>query len=304
MHVIVTGGSGFVGSHVVEALQADGHEVTIFDASPPPESIARLPGVRFAAGDLGQLESVRAGFAGASAVCHLAGVGDVYLAAREPQRAALLNVVGTAHVAEAAVELGFSKLVYASTWEVYGRPRYQPIDEQHPCDPDHPYNVTKYAGERLALSYDHLRNLPVVALRLGTAYGLRMRPNSVFSLFIDRARRGEPLVLQGGGEQSRQFTHARDIAAAFAAALVSDVRGEAVNCVAGPAVSIRQLAEMVQRRLPTRIEYGPARAGDVAPALVSSARAAELFGWQARSDMEAALDEMIAAALPRVGAVG
>src|SRR5437899_3183715 len=135
--------------------------------------------------DLGDIAALADAFRGSNFVCHLAAIGDVYLAAEKPYLAAQTNVTGTANVCEAALKAGVSKLIYASTWEVYGKPRYEPIDEDHPCAPDHPYNITKLAGERLALAYSHLRDgVSVSALRLGTAYGTRMRPNSVFSLFI------------------------------------------------------------------------------------------------------------------------
>jgi UDP-glucose 4-epimerase len=292
MHVIVTGGSGFLGSHVVEELLRRGHTVDVLDLAPLPPDLAGLAGCRHVAGDLTRLASVELALAGADAVCHLAGVGDVYLAAREPYTAALLNVTGTAHIAEAALRQGVRKLVYASTWEVYGQPKYQPIDEEHPCNPDHPYNITKYAGERLLLSYDHLKGLPVLALRLGTAFGPRMRPNSVFSLFIDKARKGEPIVIQGTGEQSRQFTHARDIARAFALAAESPVHGQALNTVASESVSIKQLADMVVGMLPTRVQHAPARAGDIAPAIVDSGRARRLLGWEPQVRFEQGLAEL------------
>src|SRR5690606_24922516 len=137
--------------------------------------------------------------------------------------------------------------------------------------PDHPYNITKYGGELILLSYDRLKGLPVLALRLGTSYGLRMRPNSVFSIFISKAQRGEPIVIQGTGEQSRQFTHATDIARAFALGVESDVHGMALNTVSEESTSIRQLAELVQRRLPTELSFGEPRPGDISPARVSSA---------------------------------
>jgi UDP-glucose 4-epimerase len=292
MHVIVTGGSGFLGSHVVEELLRRGHTVDVLDLAPLPPDLAGLGGCRHVAGDLTRLASVEMALAGADAVCHLAGVGDVYLAAREPYTAALLNVTGTANIAEAALRQGVRKVVYASTWEVYGQPKYQPIDEDHPCNPDHPYNITKYAGERLLLSYDHLKGVPVLALRLGTAFGPRMRPNSVFSLFIAKARKGEPIVIQGTGEQSRQFTHARDIARAFALAAESPVHGQALNTVASEPVSIKQLADLVRGMLPTRIEHAPARAGDIAPAIVDSSRARQLLGWEPQVRFEQGLAEL------------
>lgn len=300
VYVVVTGGSGFLGSHVVEELVGRGHEVGILDLNPPRPEFAGLASCRYIAGDLTNLASVTDGVSGADAVCHLAGVGDVYLATREPYTAALLNVAGTGYVAEAALRQHVRKVVYASTWEVYGEPHYQPIDEEHPCNPDHPYNITKFSGERLLLSYDRLKGVPAVALRLGTAFGLRMRPNSVFSMFINKASNAESIVIQGTGAQTRQFTHARDIARAFALAVESDVHGEAINAVAPESISIRQLAEMVCLRLPTTVQFAAARAGDIQPAHISSEKAKRLLGWTARIRFADGLDEMIKATTPHV----
>ena len=205
MRVSVTGGAGFLGSHVADVLMESGHDVTIVDARPAVRH-------RHIVCDLTDLQALTQAFRRAEAVAHLAAVGDVYLAAEKPELAAHVNVTGTANAVLAALRSGASRLIYASTWEVYGEPDYQPIDERHPCRPDHPYNVTKLAGERLALSIGHLRDgLAVSALRLGTAYGTRMRPNSVFSIFIRKALAKETITIQGTGEQGRQFTSARDI---------------------------------------------------------------------------------------------
>jgi UDP-glucose 4-epimerase len=292
LRVVVTGGSGFLGGHVAEEFVRRGHDVAILDLRPPPkEAPAAL--CRFVPADLGDLDSLTVALESVDTVCHLAGVGDVYLAAREPYTAAHRNATGTAHLLEAALRANAKKVVYASTWEVYGEPLYQPLDERHPCKPDHPYNITKYAGELLALSYDRLKDLPVVALRLGTAFGPRMRSNSVFSVFIGRASRGEPLTIQGTGEQARQFTHARDIAYAFALAAESELRGETLNIVSDEATSVRRLAELVSRRFPTAIEYAPARAGEIRPARVSAAKALSMLGWQARVTFDEGLDELL-----------
>lgn len=119
---------------------------------------------------------------GDDAVCHLAAVGDIYLAGDRRDVAASANVVGSANVGLAAETTG-TRVIYASTWEVYGTPLYEPIDEEHPLRPDHQYSITKLAGERLLIAIDHLRDVPFVSFRLGTAYGSGMRPNSVFSVF-------------------------------------------------------------------------------------------------------------------------
>jgi len=288
MRVLVTGGAGFVGSHVVDALAEAGHEPWVFD-------IVRPSTGEFVRGDLTQLADLIAATAGMDAICHLGAVGDVYLALENPPLAASLNVVGTANLMQAALQNKVGKVVYASTWEVYGHPQYQPLDEQHPCNPDHPYNVTKLAGEQLALAYDALKGTPVVALRLGTAYGPRMRPNSVFSIFIDRASKGQPITIQGSGSQSRQFTHARDIGRAFVAALEANVRHTVYNIVAEELISIRQLAELVAAQLPTDIVFTEARAGDISPARSTGAKAKQELGWSSQIPFKEGLLELIQA---------
>ncbi len=287
MKVLITGVSGFLGRHVARRFLADGAEVTGFDLS----TSTGLE-IHTITGDLTDLEAVAGAAAGQDVICHIGAIGDVYLAAEKPELAASVNVTGCASVSSAAKRHG-CRVVYASTWEVYGTPRYQPIDEDHPCDPDHPYNITKLAGERMLMASHHLHGVPVVALRLGTAYGTGLRPNSVFRLFIDRARRGEPITIQGTGEQSRQFTHASDIANAFSMAAASDIAGVALNTVARESVSIKQLAESVAARIPTEVVHVEARAGDVPPAMVSSQRILDTLGWEQSVAFGDGLDELI-----------
>ena len=287
MRVLVTGAAGFVAPHVAQRLTVAGHEVLLADISKQVSPVA------ITAADLTSLEDMHRITQGVDAVCHLGGIGDVYLAAEKPYLAASANVVGTATLLEACRTNGVKKLVYASTWEVYGPPQYQPIDEQHPCNPDHPYNITKLAGERLAMAFDELKGLPTITLRLGTAYGLGMRPNSVFSLFVQRALDGEPITIAGTGGQSRQFTHVSDIAEAFALALEAQIHGEVMNIVAEETISIRTLAEIVISQVPTEIQFGPARAGDVSPAEISSKKAKASLGWSAATEFKTGLLELI-----------
>ena len=286
MRVIVTGGTGFLGSHVADHLSAAGHDVTIFDQRPS----SLHPTVQ---GDLLDADSVASAFRGAEAVCHLGAVGDVYLAGERPGLATAVNVTGSANVCDAALRAGVSRVVYASTWEVYGHPHYQPMDEDHPLAPDHPYNITKLAGEQITRSYALLKGLSVVALRLGTSYGTRMRPNSVFQIFARRALAREPLTIQGSGEQGRQFTHAADIANAFRLALTRGTVGQAYNVVAERMVTIRELAEAVTAVAPTQVTYGAPRPGDVPSAIVTSQRARDALGWTPNVRFEDALREVI-----------
>ncbi|MGH3650512.1 MAG: NAD-dependent epimerase/dehydratase family protein [Acidimicrobiia bacterium] len=287
MRVLVTGAAGFLGCHVGRRFRDDGWEVAGFDLEAFDE-----PGVRSVTGDLLDGEALDAEVRRADVVAHIGAIGDVYLAGAQPTLAAQVNVVGTSNVVEAAVRHDV-RVVYASTWEVYGEPRYEPVDEAHPTHPDHPYNITKLAGEAMMLAATNLRDLQGVALRLGTAYGSGLRPNSVFRIFLDRARAGEPITIQGDGLQGRQFTHASDIARAFVAAAGSELSGLAINVVAPEVVSIKELAEHIVSRFPTELSFGPPRPGDVPPARVSAERARQTLGWAAEVGFEDGLDELI-----------
>jgi len=295
MNILITGSAGFIAPHVAQAFTSRGHSVVRTDIR-ASDGIVRS--------ELTSLESMLDITRGVDIVCHLGGVGDVYLAINEPYTAASANVLGTAILLEACLRNKVRKVVYASTWEVYGEPHYQPIDEVHPCNPDHPYNITKLAGERLVMAYDKLKGLPGVALRLGTAYGTGMRPNSVFSLFINKALAGQPITIKGTGQQSRQFTHAKDIARGFLLAAESDVHGDVFNLVAGEDISIQQLAEKVAQALPTQIVYEPARAGDVPPARVNATKVHKVLGWQPQVQFDEGLSEIIAAHIPQVAVAG
>lgn len=287
MRVLVTGGAGFLGRHISRRLLHDGHRVVVFDMARPSES-----NIDWLQGDLRDSEQVDAAVADMDVVCHVGAIGDVYLATEKPEIAAAVNVTGSVNVGVAAARHG-ARVIYASTWEVYGRPVYEPMDEDHPCDPDHPYNITKLAGERMLLALGRTHHFPVLSLRLGTAYGVGLRPNSVFRIFIDRARNGEAITVQGDGSQSRQFTHASDIARAFSLACESTLGGIVLNIVGSEVVTIKELAKAVVERYPVDLSFGPSRAGDISPALVSSERARQLLGWHADTSFQAGLTELL-----------
>ncbi|GBE22874.1 dTDP-glucose 4,6-dehydratase [bacterium BMS3Bbin01] len=290
MKALVTGTAGFLGRHVVTQLLEDGFEVTAFDTKPNPGLE-----VCWIQGDLRDREAVIDVAEGHDVICHLGAIGDVYLAGEKPWLAAEVNVVGSANIAEAALNAD-AKVIYASTWEVYGEPEYEPIDEDHRCHPDHPYNITKLAGESLLLAADTLHGLPVTSLRLGTAYGRGLRPNSVFRIFIDRAKTGKPITIQGSGLQGRQFTHAVDLARAFSIACASDVHGVALNAMSERMVTIKELAELVVRRFGTELTFGDPRPGDVPSAQVSAERIGAVLGWKAEVSFEQGLHELMESA--------
>jgi len=185
------------------------------------------------------------------------------------------------------------RFVYASTWEVYGPPRYEPVDELHPCHPGHPYSVSKLAGDLICQAYREQCSLDTVVLRLGTAFGPRMRSNAVIPAFVHRALSGKPIEIQGEGSQFRQFTHVADIANAFALAIETKSSAAVYN-IAGPErISIRDLAETVARRIPANLVTVAPRANDVPPSIISSSRAKKDLGWHARVPFNRGLEELI-----------
>lgn len=287
MKTVVTGAAGFLGRHVANSFQESGWEVAGFDL----DEFSALD-IESRIGDLTNSDSVLEATKDADVIVHIGAIGDVYLAGEKPELAAAVNVVGTANVINAALEHG-SRVVYASTWEVYGEPVREPLDEDHPTNPDHPYNITKLGGESLLLAATRLSGLGAIALRLGTAYGPGLRPNSVFRIFLDRAMAGEAITIQGDGSQGRQFTHASDIARAFEMAARSEISGRAFNIVSPETTTIRELAEHITSRYPTELTFGPPRPGDVPPAQVSAVRAAEELGWTATIPFEEGIDRFI-----------
>jgi UDP-glucose 4-epimerase len=288
MKVLITGAAGFVAPHVAEEFRKNRHQVLLTDIT------NRCNMGQITVADLTSLEDMLRVTEGIDVVCHLGGIGDIYKALASPSLAASANVLGTANVLEACEKNSVRKVVYASTWEVYGRPHYQPVDEEHPCEPDHPYGITKLAGERLVIAFDKLKGVPGIALRMGTAFGIGIRSNTVFSVFIRRAMAQQPITISGSGLQTRQFTHVSDIARAFYLAATSDIHREVINTVAAEPISISELAQLITEELPTETIFGESRPGDVQAINVSSVKAERCLGWKAMADFRQALREMIA----------
>jgi nucleoside-diphosphate-sugar epimerase len=288
VRVLVTGSSGFLGRHVAEHLASrPGFQVTGFDLQ-----VGSNGAFVSIEGDLCDPDAVRRAARDMDVIVHFAGIGDVDLAAEQPDLAIRANVAGTTNVALASRAVG-ARLVYASTWEVYGPSRYDPIDERHPCEPHHIYSVTKLWGERVLSALHKHDGLPVVVLRFGTAYGTGMRPNSVFSRFFAAARSGGALIVHGSGRQLRQFTHSSDIAAAVELA-TSAARGEVIlNIAAEAAISILELAEFISHRYSVPVVFAPDRHGDAPSAHISSAKAERVLGWHAEVDFWVGLTELL-----------
>lgn len=293
MRVLVTGGSGFIGSHVVDRLRQRGITVRVFDMVMP----TFRTDIEFYQGSLLDLEALRMALNGVDAVYHLAAVADVKDVHTDPYYAESINVRGTINMLEAIRRsVGITRLIYGSTTWVYGGSAEMVVDEQTPLGPPaHLYTATKIASEYYCQSYMKMYNLPVTILRYGIPYGPRARDGAVVPIFVRKALRVEPLTLAGDGSQFRKFVYVEDLAEGNVLALKPIAANKIYNLDGQETVTIRQIAEGIQRILgQVRIEYVPARPGDFSGKEVSSRRAKEELGWEPSVTFEEGLRRYIA----------
>jgi UDP-glucose 4-epimerase len=283
MRVLVTGGSGFIGSHVVDKLRARGHEPVIYDLRPSPWHTDPEHPVDTVLGSITDREALERALHSCDAVAHLAAVADVNDVHAEPEDAERVNARGTVTVLEAARRAGVKRIVYASTIWVYSDCEGDEVDEDTLLPaPSHLYTSTKLAGELYCKAYQELYGIDYTILRFGIPYGPRAREAAVIPAFVNKAFKGEPLTLAGDGLQSRRFVYVEDLADGVALG-VSDVAGNRVyNLASDETVTIKQIAETVKELVgDVEIVYTPARPGDFGGKIVSSARAKQELGWTA-----------------------
>jgi UDP-glucose 4-epimerase len=280
MKVMVTGGSGFIGSHVLDKLVAAGHEAVNFDLLRSPHHNGEVAWVE---GSLLDPDQVRAALRGSDAVIHLAAWADVDQVIKDPTTAEAVNVRGTQFVLDAARAEGVKRVVYGSTVWAYDKAvGTEPFDEETPLGlPSHFYTATKLAGEMYCRSYGELYGQEHTILRFGIPYGPRSRPTAVVAAFTAKALRGEPLTIAGDGSQSRRFVYVEDLADGVVAGLAPQAANRIYNLVSPDSVTIKQVAETVQEIVgDVELVSVEGRKGDLAPAEISGARAAAELGWR------------------------
>jgi UDP-glucose 4-epimerase len=279
--VLVTGGAGFIGSHVVDKLIAADHEPVVFDVRESPYHA----GVETAIGDMCVLDDVLRAAEGCDAIVHLAAAADVGEVQQDPLGAERLNARGTVNVLEAARRLGVGRVVYASTIWVYSDVVAEAVDEATAlAPPAHLYTATKLAGELYCRSYRELYGVASTVLRFGIPYGPRARPAAVIPIFVRKALAGEPLTLAGGGLQTRRFVYVEDLAEGVVAGLAPVAANRTYNLVGDEEVTICEIAERVRDEVgDVELVVTEGRAGDFRGAEVSGVRAREELGWEART---------------------
>ena len=291
MKVVVTGGSGFIGSHVVDALVEGGHEVTVIDHRVRPHRAD----VNFEDIDLLDLSSVMVATEGADHIFHLGAVSNVNYAFKYPAYSTALNVMGTTNVLEAARHNGAKRVHLASTvWVYNGAPDGMPADETVPFylnGAGHVYTSTKMACEMLCHNYGELYDLPFTVLRYGIPYGPRMREELLIPIFLKKALAGEPLTISGDGSQYRKFIYVRDIAEAHLLAMEDRAKNEIYNLEGLEKVTVLDVAERIRDLIGEHVKITkvPARAGDFGGKDVSAEKAERELGWSANTSFESGI---------------
>jgi UDP-glucose 4-epimerase len=281
MRILVTGGSGFIGSHVVDKLRARGHEPVIYDLRPSPWHATDE--IETVIGSITDRAALERAMDGCDAIAHLAAVADVNDVHAEPEDAEQVNARGTAAVLEAARRAGVKRIAYASTIWVYSDCAPDEVDEDTLlAPPSHLYTSTKLAGELYCKAYQELYGVDYTILRFGIPYGPRAREAAVIPAFVSKALAGDPLTLSGDGMQSRKFVYVEDLADGVASCLTEVAANRVYNLASDESVTIRQIAETIQTLMGgVEIVYTPARPGDFGGKTVSSRRAATELGWTA-----------------------
>lgn len=285
---VVTGGSGFIGSHVVDALKDAGYDVTVLDYRVQPHR----QDVGFENVDLMDLSSVLSATRGAAHIFHLGAVSNVNYAFKYPVYTTALNVVGTANILEAARINGGARVYMASTvWVYNGSPSDGCVNESTPFYLDgagHIYTSTKMASEMICHNYAQLYKVPFTVLRLGIPYGPRMREELLIPIFIKKALNGEPLTISGKGSQYRNFIYVRDLADAHVLAMSEKAVNQTYNLEGLRKVTVLEVAEGIRRSIGehVKIQFVPERPGDFGGKEVSAAKAQKDLGWTATVDFE------------------
>ena len=295
---VVTGGAGFIGSHMVDHLLERGYRVRVIDNMTGGHERnlahhARDPGLSVEQADIRALNPDAPLFAGARLVFHFAGIGDIVPSIERPIEYMDTNVQGTVRVLEAARAAGAEKLVYAASSSCYGLAD-TPTREDHPLDPQYPYALSKLMGEQAAFHWHRVYRQPVNAIRIFNAYGTRVRTTgaygAVFGVFFRQKLAGKPYTVVGDGTQMRDFVYASDIAAAFRMAAETELSGRVWNVGGGNPQSINRLIELIGGEA----TYIPKRPGEPDVTWADITRITTDLGWRPTIPFEEGVRRMMA----------
>jgi UDP-glucose 4-epimerase len=292
---LVTGGAGFIGSHVVERLLSAGHEVVVVDdfATGRAENLPSDDRLKVLRADAADRAALDAAMKGADWVFHLAALADIVPSIVEPAKYHRANVDTTAAVLEAARAAGVKRFVYAASSSCYGLPDKFPTPETAELRPMYPYALTKMVGEQYVLHWAKVYGMPCVSLRLFNVYGPRARTSgtygAVFGVFLAQKLAGKPFTVVGNGKQTRDFTYVTDVAEAFYAAAGSSASGEVFNVGSGGTYSINELVKL----LGGPVVRLPKRPGEPDTTYADTRKIRRKLGWKPRVSFEDGVAKML-----------
>ncbi len=288
---LVTGGAGFIGSHVVDLLLRLGHFVRVADnySTGRPENLAHVADqqhLEVVNGTILDPTFVVDAMAGVDWVFHLAALADIVPSIQMPRTYFETNVQGTLNVMEAAREQGIERLVYAASSSCYGIPDHFPTPENAEIRPEYPYALSKYLGEQTVMHWSKVYDIPALSLRLFNVYGPRSRTSgtygAMFGVFLAQKLAGQPFTIVGDGTQSRDFTYVTDIANAFVTAAASSLTGKIMNVGSGGTYSVNQVVSL----LGGEMSYIPKRPGEPDCTFADTKEIVEALGWHAEVSLE------------------
>lgn len=310
MRILVTGASGFIGGHLAERFLHLDHDVVALDNFDPyyttdlkEHNVERCRDAAATAD--GEFELVRGSILDESLVkevvsdvdviYHQAAQAGVRTSIENPDKTNEVNVNGTLTVLNAARDEGVERVVVASSSSVYGETEYLPFDELHPTRPTSPYGVSKLAAEQYARVYSRVYDVDTIVLRYFTVYGPRMRPNMAISNFVSRCANGEPPIIYGDGQQTRDFTYIDDIVRVNEEFLKSDFNGGVFNIGSSDNISVQRLAETIRDQLAPElaIRYTDANTGDAQHTHADISKAAEVLDYEPKIDIERGVSKFI-----------
>jgi UDP-glucose 4-epimerase len=298
MRVIVTGGAGFIGSHLVDWLIADDHKVIVLDdlSTGRPQNLEHHQvgeQLRVVEVDVADYAVISPYFEGVDWVFHLAALADIVPSIQRPLDYHHANVDGTFSVLEAARQANVRRFIYAASSSCYGIPDTYPTPETAPICPQYPYALTKYQGELAVLHWGQVYGLPVVSLRFFNVFGPRSRTSgtygAVFGVFLAQKLAGHPFTVVGDGTQTRDFTYVTDAVNACVMAAESDLAGEVMNVGSGDTYSVNRLVEL----LGGKVVHIPKRPGEPDCTFADTQKIQHLLGWQTRVSFEEGVQMML-----------
>ena len=296
MKSIVTGGAGFIGSHLVDALLELDHEVTVLDnlSTGRLENIAHVSDkIRLIKCDLGVPGAWGAEFKGVDWLFHLAALADIVPSIQQPDAYFRANVDGTFNTLRASQTAEIDRFVYVASSSSYGIPDVYPTPESSEIKPQYPYALTKHLGEELVLHWAKVYKLPALALRFFNVYGPRSRTSgtygAVFGVFLAQKLAGRPFTVVGDGEQTRDFTYVTDVVDALITAAKSDYSGRIYNVGSGATVSVNRLVELLDG---DKVHI-PKRPGEPECTFADISRIQSEIGWEPKVSIERGVAELL-----------